>query len=146
MAADQIEELIMEIAAKHGVAVGRNDPILVLQTINNRLMEDSARAQQAMLDQFKSELEGIAQRWEGSSKNSAEKVLNASLAASKAGMVRSMEEGALVTAAAVRAEITAIVDRVAEQIADSRRLARLNLIASALTVVAACVALWATLG
>ena len=31
--ADQVEELIKEIAAKHGIAVSRDDPILVLQTI-----------------------------------------------------------------------------------------------------------------
>ncbi len=31
---DPIEELIKEIAAKHGIAVSRDDPILILQTIN----------------------------------------------------------------------------------------------------------------
>lgn len=41
---DQIEELIKEIAAKHGIAVSRDDPILVLQTINNRLMQNSSKA------------------------------------------------------------------------------------------------------
>lgn len=55
--ADQVEELIKEIAAKHGIAVSRDDPILVLQTINNRLMQDSSKAQQAQLDQYKEELE-----------------------------------------------------------------------------------------
>ena len=43
---DKIEELIREIAVKHGIAVGRDDPILVLQTINMKLMQDSASAQQ----------------------------------------------------------------------------------------------------
>ena len=42
---DKIEELIREIAAKHGIAVGRDDPILILQTINMKLMQDSASAQ-----------------------------------------------------------------------------------------------------
>ena len=32
--ADQMEELIKEIAAKHGITVPRDDPILFLQTIN----------------------------------------------------------------------------------------------------------------
>ena len=44
--ADPVEELIREIAAKHGIAVSREDPIFVLQTINQRLMQDSAKAQQ----------------------------------------------------------------------------------------------------
>ena len=50
---DQTEELLREIAAKHGIAVARDDPILVLQTINSRLMQESARAQQVQLDRFK---------------------------------------------------------------------------------------------
>ena len=48
---DNVDELIKEIAVKHGIAVSRDDPILILQTINNRLMQDSEKAQQAMLDQ-----------------------------------------------------------------------------------------------
>jgi hypothetical protein len=60
---DQVEELIKEIAAKHGIAVSRDDPILILQTINARLMQDSAKAQQVMLDQYKEELEALALRW-----------------------------------------------------------------------------------
>jgi len=35
---EEIDELIKEIAVKHGIAVGRDDPIIILQTINNRLM------------------------------------------------------------------------------------------------------------
>ncbi len=56
-AADKIEDIIKEIAVKHGIAVGRDDPILILQTINERLMQDSAAAQQEILDRFKEELE-----------------------------------------------------------------------------------------
>jgi hypothetical protein len=60
---DNVDELIKEIAVKHGIAVSRDDPILILQTINNRLMQDSEKAQQAMLDQYKEELEALALRW-----------------------------------------------------------------------------------
>ena len=60
---DRIEALVKEIAAKHGIAVGRDDPIMILQTINERLIQDSAAAQQDALDRFKEELESIAHRW-----------------------------------------------------------------------------------
>ena len=49
MMGDRIEELIKEIAVKHGIAVSRDDPILVLHTINNRLLQDSSKAQQIQL-------------------------------------------------------------------------------------------------
>jgi len=90
---DQIEELIREIAAKHGIAVARDDPILVLQTINLRLLRDSADAQQKQLDQFKEELEGVSMRWKLDSTDKAERVLNAALAASKSTIDQVMCSG-----------------------------------------------------
>ena len=83
---DNVDELIKEIAVKHGIAVSRDDPILILQTINNRLMQDSEKAQQAMLDQYKEELEALALRWGVDAKDKAERILNASLLASKDAM------------------------------------------------------------
>jgi hypothetical protein len=85
---DKIEELIREIAVKHGIAVGRDDPILILQTINTRLMQDSQAAQQEILDRFKEELEAIAHRWGDDAKGKAERTLNAALAASKEAMAK----------------------------------------------------------
>lgn len=92
--ADRIEEIIKEIAVKHGIAVGRDDPIMILQTINERLMQDTAAAQQEILEQFKSELESVAFRWGEDAKAKAERTLNAALAASRDAMNKAMQEGA----------------------------------------------------
>lgn len=143
--ADPVEELILEIAAKHGIAVSRDDPILVLQTINNRLMQDSAKAQQVQLDLYKEELEALALRWGNDARNQAERTLNAALAASKDAMWRSMQEGAETSAASIRAEIDAALARVAAPIRDARRIGMLNVVASCITLLAAALALWATL-
>lgn len=142
---DQLEELIKEIAVKHGIAVSRDDPILVLQTINNRLMQDSSKAQQAQLDRYKEELEEIALRWGNDAKSKAERILNASLFASKEAMGQIMQEGAKATTASVRAEVDASLSRVATPIRDAHRIAMLNVLASCLTLLAAAVALWVTL-
>ena len=140
--ADQVEELIKEIAAKHGIAVSRDDPILVLQTINNRLMQDSSKAQQAQLDQYKEELEALALRWGTDAKDKAERILNAALTASKGAMDKAMQENAKSTAATVRAEVDAALGRVAGQVKDARRIGLLNVLASCITLAAAAVALW----
>ena len=60
----ELEELIKEIAVKHGIALGRDDPVLILQTLNNRLLQANQKAQQALLDQYKAELEELSLRWE----------------------------------------------------------------------------------
>jgi hypothetical protein len=142
---DKIEELIREIAAKHGIAVGRDDPILILQTINMKLMQDSASAQQEILDAFKSELESIAHRWGDDAKGKAERTLNAALAASKDAMTRGMQEGAKAAAEAVRREVEAVTAQLVAPIREARRVAMMSMVAAGMAVVAAGLALGAAL-
>jgi len=142
---DQIEELIKEIALKHGIAVSRDDPILVMQTINNRLMQDSAKAQQIQLDQYKVELEDLALRWGKDAKDKAERILNAALSASKETMGREMQEGARTLSEAVRAELDTELAAVMQSIRDARRMATFNVMAACITLLAAGVALWVLL-
>ena len=134
---DKIEELIREIASKHGIALGRDDPILILQTINMKLMQDSASAQQEILDAFKSELESIANRWGDDARGKAEKTLNAALAASKDAMMRSMQEGAKASTEAVRQEVETMTAQLMAPIREARRAAMMNMIAAGM-------ALWAS--
>lgn len=143
--ADQVDELIKEIAVKHGIAVSRDDPILVLQTINNRLMQDSSKAQQAQLDQFKEELETLALRWGLESKTYAERILNAALAASKDTMNQGMQEAAKSTALAVQGEIDQALSRLSAPVQGAHRIAMINIAASCITLLAAAVALWVVL-
>lgn len=80
---EKIEEAIKEIAIKHGVAVGRDDPIMILHTINERLMKETAAAQRQILHEFKEELESAVHEWEITSKKTAERILDVALSASK---------------------------------------------------------------
>jgi hypothetical protein len=143
MATDKIEETIKEIAVKHGIAVGRDDPILILQTINERLMQDSAAAQQEILDHFKEELEAIAHRWGDDAKNKAERTLNAALTASREAMTNTMQEGAKSAAELIRREIKAASAQFAAPIREAKRVALMNLIAAGMTIIAAGLVLWA---
>ena len=142
---DNVDELIKEIAVKHGIAVSRDDPILILQTINNRLMQDSEKAQQAMLDQYKEELEALALRWGVDAKDKAERILNASLLASKDAMGEIMQESAKATAVAIRSEIESALTIVANNLRAARTIGILNVVASCITMLASAVALWVIL-
>jgi ElaB/YqjD/DUF883 family membrane-anchored ribosome-binding protein len=142
---EQIEALIREIAQKHGIVVGRDDPIFVLQTINNRLMQDSAKAQQAQLQKLKEELEALAQRWSLDAKEKSERILNASLTAGKQAMGQLMEEGARAATRLLAEETDALLARLARPMREAHRLVVFNTIASCMTLLAAAVALWATL-
>jgi hypothetical protein len=142
---DQIDDLIRLIAQRHGIAVSRDDPIFVLQTMNDRLMEDSLKSQQAQLAKYKEELEGIALRWSEDAKGKAERILNVALAGSKGAMSDLMDEGARRTAESARAEIDAAIAILGTSIRDTVRIGILNVIAACITLLAAALALWATL-
>jgi hypothetical protein len=57
------ESIIQAIAVKHGIALGVSDPILMLHTMNNLLLEDMASQQADLIAQFKSSLEEAAHVW-----------------------------------------------------------------------------------
>ena len=137
---DQIEDLIREIASKHGIAVARDDPILVLQTINNRLLQDSATAQHTMLEKFKEELEAVSLRWQADSKEKAERVLTAALAPSSDADDRRYR--AVTTALLTKAEVEKIFEQVLDRAREARQTALINLAASCLTITAALIAVW----
>lgn len=140
---DKIADTIREIAGKHGIAVGRDDPILILQTINDRLMRDSVDAQKDLLARFAQELESIAHRWEADANGKAERIVNASLLASKDAMTKVMQEGAAAAGAAIRREVNAGVSSLAAGVRAGRRVAIMNMVAAAGAVIAAALVLWA---
>jgi Transcriptional activator TraM len=59
----KIEAIIRTVAVKHGIAVGRNDPILILHTLNELLINDFARKQEELIHQFHVGLEKTADSW-----------------------------------------------------------------------------------
>ena len=135
--ADQFESLINEVAIKHGVVIGRDDPILILQTMNTKLMEDNAKIQQLMLNQYKEDLEGIALRWGNGATEKSERILNASLAAAKETMANVLEESARTTALTIQNDIEKLLSHAGGALRRTERIAMINLAASVLTLMAA---------
>ncbi|VTU46107.1 conjugal transfer protein TraM (plasmid) [Variovorax sp. SRS16] len=142
---DDIDDAIRQIASKNGVAVGRDDPILVLLTINQLLQEKADAAQQSLLAQHKEELESIAQQWGRDAKEKAERILTAALSSSKEAMALAMNESATAAAGAVRAEIQTMSQKFAGAIENARHVATMNLVAGGLTIASAVIVLWSVL-
>jgi hypothetical protein len=139
---ERVDQLIAEIAKRHGIAVSRDDPIIVLQTINSLLLHDSARSQQTQLDQFKQEMEALTLRWENDANGKAERILNAALVAGKNAMWQTMQDGARAASISMRAEIDAGLNQTHALIDRARRIALLSMAASCLTLLAVAIVLW----
>jgi len=114
---------------------------MILRTLNARILQDAAEQQQAGLEAFKSEMEGVAARWNVEAKGKAERILNAALEAGKQAMAAELQGGGEV----FRRQIAAGLEGLAEQMRQTRQAAMLNLGAAVLTCVAAGLALWAAI-
>ena len=137
-------EMIKEIAVKHGIALGRDDPILILQTLNNRLLQASQKAQQVMLDEYKAELEELSLRWSTEAKEKAERILNASLDASKVAMEQLMQAGTKELLLRFTSQMDESLILISYLIKDTKRIGTMNIIASCITVLAVAALLVST--
>ncbi|WP_412757889.1 conjugal transfer protein TraM [Legionella bozemanae] len=128
---DKFDTVMQEIAVKHGVVLSKDDPILILQTMHDRLIEETRQAQAAMLTQFREEMEGISSQWKDDSNEKAEKALNAALAGSKEVMAKLLQES---TNASVHAMKKMILDSLAEAqdlVQQARKFSQFTLLSSA---------------
>jgi|TARA_Y100000588_G_scaffold391863_1_gene501792 ElaB/YqjD/DUF883 family membrane-anchored ribosome-binding protein len=135
---DKFNETIQDIAVRHGVILGKDDPILILQTMNDRLLVENRKTQQEMLAQFREEMENISSQWMDDAKEKAEKILNTALASSKEAMARLMQES---TNEAVRAMKKMISDSLAEAqdlAHQTRKFSRVALASSAAILIGSC--------
>lgn len=125
-----VEELIKEIAATHAISVGRDDPIMILHTINKRLLLDSYNVQQELLKRFEENLEAAAQRWGDDSKARAERILNAALTASRQTMEEAAMAGTRSAVEAIRKEIRSGANTLTTGVNSLRWLIMANILAS----------------
>lgn len=140
---DKLDEIVKEIALKHGVTISRDDPIMILHTLNELLLKENSVAQKALLDTFKSEIEGISLKWSQDVKNKAERTLNAALIASKESIAAAAEENAKAIALTAKREIEASLTlQLQSAISRARRLSLITLAAAAMTIFAASIVLW----
>lgn len=132
----KIDEIIKEIAITHGVSLGKNDPILILTTINSRLIEDSQKGQKIILEEFKAELEEVTARWGIEAKEKAERILTAALTASKEAMDQALEQGAAKTVESIQIEIEDIVRPLTVKLQNMRRYSTWIFLASVIVFLA----------
>lgn len=128
--ADPINRIMEEVAVKHGILLDRDDPVLMVYTINQHLMETSARVQQAMLDQYRVELEANVRLWEAQAGRQADKTVR----------VASEHTQELISTV-IRSEGESFLNQLKADYQMRQRGVNLNLFASVLTLAAAAIVL-----
>lgn len=137
---DPTEELLKEIAAKHGIALTRDDPLMMFLTMQEHLQRQALEAHGRVLDDAKSEIEGITARWSLETTTKAERVLNAALTASRELMQEAAVNAASVAAVAIRKENERAAAAIDGRLAGAQWIAYANIAAGLLSLAAVCVA------
>ena len=75
---DHFNKIIERVAAKHGIALTDDDPILMIHTLNEILLEENNKAHQVLLNNFRSTLEENINKWSQATENKANSLLQAS--------------------------------------------------------------------
>jgi cell division septum initiation protein DivIVA len=139
------DELIQKIAAKNGVMVGRDDPVMIVHTMLELFQADLRDAQTALLRSHREELEAHAGRWGAEAKEKAERILSAALSASKALMSEASNESASIAAKRLAEQVEASLEEANRYVAAAQMTSRASLVAAGLTVLAATITLIAVL-
>ena len=124
---DKFNETIQDIAVRHGVILGKDDPILILQTMNDRLLVENRKTQQEMLAQFREEMENISSQWRDDAKEKAEKILNAALESGKDAMTKLLQEATDQSVQVMKKMITDALAEANNLVQQTRKFSRIIL-------------------
>ncbi len=72
---DRIDEIIQDVAIRHGYVISRDDPVLMTYTINQKVMESSAGVQRAVLEEHLRGMEEISKDLQDHAASQMDKVL-----------------------------------------------------------------------
>lgn len=134
----KLDKTIQDIAIKHGVLLGKDDPILILQTMNEKLLEENRKFQQEMLTQFKEEMENISSQWKVDAKEKADKILNVTLASSKEVMSRLFQESTNESIKIMKKMILDALDEAHDLTQQTRKFSRFALLSSTAMLGVSC--------
>jgi hypothetical protein len=89
---EELKEIEQLIAQTHGFYLSRDDPILILYTLNKLIMKENIHVLSKAMKNFKEEMALEASRWSDSSNIAADKVFSMSLNAHEHSMNKLFEK------------------------------------------------------
>ena len=79
MSNDKLDALIERIASEHGIVLSRDDPVLMMHTLNEVLLEQNEKAHAELLRNYQAILEENFNRWCEYSTKKSNALINSSI-------------------------------------------------------------------
>ncbi len=117
-----IDDLLAELARKHKVALGADDPVAMLVTVNRFLLRETAASQDQLLQGFREAVATSSSEWNKLANKRTEAILNATIFAAKNAVASGAEEGLAAGLPTFLAAIEPAFRRLDRQLRQTRRL------------------------
>ena len=79
MSSGKLNALIERIASEHGIVLSQDDPVLMMHTLNEVLLEQNEKAHAELLSNYQAILEENFNRWREYSTKKSNAIINASM-------------------------------------------------------------------
>lgn len=135
---DGLDEIVQEVAARHGIVLGRDDPILMIYTINGKVMEASTGIQRALLEEYLAGMKTLSAQFQEQSASRFDTIMREATTSARLALRQEVQqlfrEHKLESETANR--------KMVEDFLHWRRFAGLSACISVLTLAAAAAVLW----
>ena len=119
---DNIDDLLAELARKHKVVLGLDDPVAMLLTVNRFLLRETAASQEQLLQGFREAVATASSDWNKLANKRAEAILNATIFAAKNAVAAGAQEGVAAGLSVFLQTAERLSGRIDSQLKQVRRL------------------------
>ena len=132
MNSDKLDALIERVASEHGIVLSQDDPVLMMHTLNEVLLEQNEKAHAELLRNYQATLEENFNRWCEFSTKKSNAIISASM--SNAQLTRDQFLESCIQLIDERIK-SGVDQEIYDLVRISRQAAIINLLASALILV-----------
>lgn len=137
MNSDKLDALIERVASEHGIVLSQDDPVLMMHTLNEVLLEQNEKAHAELLRNYQATLEENFNRWCEYSTKKSNSLLNSSLNNAHITRDQFLESCIQMIDERIKSEVD---QEIYELVKVSRQAAIFNLLASFMILVSVVIA------
>jgi len=147
---DRLTSLLAEVARRHGVSLSKDDPILIIETLHARAVNDLAAHMEKELQKFRQGIEAALTSFNKQVESTTEKAINATVERADkiarermaVGVEKQLVEIRSQVQRDIEAPISNAIARLLPYLNRADNVSRLNIMASGMSLLAVAAALW----
>ena len=136
MSNDKLDALIERVASEHGIVLSQDDPVLMMHTLNEVLLEQNEKAHAELLSNYQAILEENFNRWCEYSTKKSNALINSSMSNTQLTRDQFLESCIQLIDERIRSGVD---QEIYDLVRVSRQAAIINLLASTLILVSVAI-------